>query len=993
MGIFNSISNVAKYNKDLTRCEQENNDKKEQRKAYLQLHPATQDELELAKSRGKVVIDIINDMDQHSEDIAENVEEFVSQPMEAFGPFVGLALGSVISYFTLFKKMNSSFKNITNRKNPVVQEMRQFLSDNYTDIKNSVKFGFADDFASVLGDSHKIKKIAKKSTNPELKKAASELFKKVSKDYKNVKRFGAFGVALVGALGVAGFIGGVLGGTALQVKSSRIARWQSREKLKDAKYFVEYNDEQIAQAKEKLQNKKQKKFGLFNKKNKKDNTSLIKLLKDNKKYNEWKKNDKDDSKMVQGELSNEDLIQAKKDKEYIQRITREINNKAEDYSENMEVAAGVIIGGSPILGWLVSKPINWIAEKTGFVQKIFSKRYDKLLSAKSNETKEAVKSVIDNLNNSNKDAGLINNFKNLTGGLDGIGELFGPSGHAMAENGGNLVKNVCAKALDMTSVLSKIKGGRGFLLKALIIPATSIAGMVLGLKLQKSAARAGRYVAKREIEKDPANFIGLTDEELKEVSHVKGKKESLGKRFVNYIAFIPKTVVEFFQYKKYTKTEAKQNAKLLEELTKLDVTDKQLADAKNLQRKMFNTFEKVDEGSQQYSESMEAANTMLKPILQYGSMISLIGIPALALGIAAKRGKLNLVDITNSVSGFLGKHTKFLKGKTVSKYSDSVSKKISSVTKGVALNTDETKLNQLLSKITNNTKETTLQDVADILDNNTFREKWSKKLCKKFGKMAGAPDFVNEADIVSKLDDLKEIIEKSGLDKATKLQDCKLAGINERLGIIDDIFAADNLKKFLDDKKEGVFKEFSDDSKSVLKLVINSLKKELKNAKPDEWKQVISDVPFASDKIMPVLEKYGKDNLTSSKLLSILENFEKIMSNLPKEQADKIMNTAIVLIQEDPVKFAKAVSNKAQLIDMFRTKGVTIAMVTVPAAWTGFNFLMTYTLESVLASMEKRAGRLGVMKGLDELEDARYYANENADNQNAKELKIKPAQV
>ena len=36
---------------------------------------------------------------------------------------------------------------------------------------------------------------------------------------------------------------------------------------------------------------------------------------------------------------------------------------------------------------------------------------------------------------------------------------------------------------------------------------------------------------------------------------------------------------------------------------------------------------------------------------------------------------------------------------------------------------------------------------------------------------------------------------------------------------------------------------------------------------------------------------------------------------------------------------------------------------------------MTYALESWLADMQLKAGRLGVMKAMESLEDPRYYAN------------------
>ena len=50
---------------------------------------------------------------------------------------------------------------------------------------------------------------------------------------------------------------------------------------------------------------------------------------------------------------------------------------------------------------------------------------------------------------------------------------------------------------------------------------------------------------------------------------------------------------------------------------------------------------------------------------------------------------------------------------------------------------------------------------------------------------------------------------------------------------------------------------------------------------------------------------------------------------------------------------------------------LVIAGVSIPA----LSIALTYAVEAWLANLELRAGRLGVMKSLEELEDPRYYAN------------------
>lgn len=50
---------------------------------------------------------------------------------------------------------------------------------------------------------------------------------------------------------------------------------------------------------------------------------------------------------------------------------------------------------------------------------------------------------------------------------------------------------------------------------------------------------------------------------------------------------------QYWAYNKYKKTEYKEKQALKDLLKKQDITPEQLREAKNLQRKLFNTFEKL----------------------------------------------------------------------------------------------------------------------------------------------------------------------------------------------------------------------------------------------------------------------------------------------------------------------------------------------------------------------------------------------------------------
>ena len=66
--------------------------------------------------------------------------------------------------------------------------------------------------------------------------------------------------------------------------------------------------------------------------------------------------------------------------------------------------------------------------------------------------------------------------------------------------------------------------------------------------------------------------------------------------------------------------------------------------------------------------------------------------------------------------------------------------------------------------------------------------------------------------------------------------------------------------------------------------------------------------------------------------------------------------------------------NSKGLREIFVTKKLKVATGIASGTWAALSLLMAYALESAFASMQKKAGRLGVMKGLEELEDVKYYA-------------------
>lgn len=137
---------------------------------------------------------------------------------------------------------------------------------------------------------------------------------------------------------VAGGVGLTLWGTSKQKEASRIGRFQAKQhELQDTKNFVIYTPEQIEAAKILAKT-------LPDKKDKKSLSDLFKnmkqMSKDKVEYKKWLeervKNPEDVQKILNANFTPEQLKQGEDDKELITNIVKDVNIKAEDYSEKAE---------------------------------------------------------------------------------------------------------------------------------------------------------------------------------------------------------------------------------------------------------------------------------------------------------------------------------------------------------------------------------------------------------------------------------------------------------------------------------------------------------------------------------------------------------------------------------------------------------------------------------------------------------------------------------
>ena len=668
MGFFSTLKEIGKNGKNLQTWEQEQKDRLAQREALHNKKQPTEEEIARAKQTGSKILEIIDVMDNHSESVAENVESAVA-PVLFVLPF-GTALGTgwlsgkyIINPAS--KKIREMAENFdrTEEAKAFYQKLEAYNKN--LDYKDKVRL---DSLTSRSPKS--LEKILKKLNDFELKNEAVKLNKKFQDSISLQKKSRKLGGWLIPISFIASFVFGNIFAAKIQVNSSKVARFQARESLNDPKAFVTYTPEQIEQAKaelkaepkkgrkarkeKKVKGEKKLRQGLFG--------SIFGILRDNRAYKRAKQADNEASKLVTRELTPQEIKQAEIDQDVIQRTVKIINNEAEKYSENMEVAAGVLIGGTPWLGAAIGGGVAWVLNKLKVFDKSTQKALNKVGSAETKELYNEFKAVKNpgwkNMKYNGKFWKFFDSFCN------DIDNSFKKSGDDITKRVGLYIKGFLSHVTARNAVISITSG-----------LVTGLAGIAIGLKLQKSAARAGRYTAKRELEKDPRNFIGYSKEDYEEVKDVKSTKKEESK-FKQYALFIPRVLKQYFAYAKYRKNEFKQNQVLQKQLQKQEVTDEQLREAKNLQRKLFNTFEKVDDNSQQYSESMEAAIEIAQPFVTFGGILALLS-PVIYTGIQASRGKISTAKIIEKISSILGKSSKIGKSKIFKKYLNSVEKNVS----------------------------------------------------------------------------------------------------------------------------------------------------------------------------------------------------------------------------------------------------------------------------------------------------------------------------
>ncbi len=953
MGIFNTLGEIRRNKSNFKTWEQQEDNRDAQRRALYEKKPPTKDEFEKSKKVASAVIDNITIMDQHSENVAENIES-VTQPLVGFAPTLGLAVSGLGCYLggkPIINKFDNELKNIRNK---ITEQDFEAI------VKINKGYMSKRDVVPLFGK-------CKAKIPEELVKKVADVQGEVKTLLKQNKKYIIAAPLIIASAAIGAYLATVLYTTKLQVQSSRIARWQSRENLKDPENFVQYTDKQVAQASENLKNKPEEKGGflsLFKKGLKrKDDIGIFKTIgtvtRDNQKYREWKKIDDVTDDRVKRPLTPEEIEHAKKDKEVIQRIVRKINNKAEDYSENMETAAGVVLGSSLLGGALLGKAVPWVVEKTGIADLI-----SKAVVLK-NGGKESV-AILKQLKDKKPDSP---EYKKVMQLLEESVKKFRES--KMANKSG-LSGELESATTWLTKYVASNKGVAK-IVQTITVPAVAIIGIVASLKLQKQAARAGRFVAKQELLDNPQEFIGYSEQDLQSVKDIKAPKKSAAEKLKEYLMFLPRVFKQSRDYNKFKNTEYKKQEALREELLKLDITDEQMLEAKNLQKKLFTTFEEVDDKSQEYSEHMEAANEIAQQGITTGAQFIPIGlIAAGAAGVAS--GRLSVAKTANGILAFLAKHTKILKTKLFTKYLGEVAKNGEKLVSrqfaysGIPLQEimqkaglGNLKLNQTFGEIAQS-MESSREDFVKYINscNEEELQRYTSSLYDKFGRKMSPLSFSNMGRQPETMGEaLRSLVWHRDLpslrNKLITLFDITQQTMQEGGGTkLDETFVS--MLKF----SMGI----PEDGQSVVKGF-----KSMLDAMDD--KQVQTFVEELENTIQSKISTVRLGNIDKAYLTKLLDSISTISGNIPKEKVQEIITGIANAGLAEPDKFMQLLRNPSQFTQIFITPMVVKAGIGVGVAGIG----VSYAVLSYFAKLQKEAGRLGVMRAMEELKDPAFYAN------------------
>ncbi|MBR6127224.1 hypothetical protein IKQ21_06020, partial [bacterium] len=217
-------------------------------------------------------------------------------------------------------------------------------------------------------------------------------------------------------------------------------------------------------------------------------------------------------------------------------------------------------------------------------------------------------------------------------------------------------------SLALYKILSALKikaAGNASAITNITTVAFMLLSSIFAAKIQKQASRVGRYKIKQELLNNPDELIYVDD---KKARQVKGEKVVKNKKN-NIFKFLNEIWKDNQDFEKYKKNKGEEEKKLYKAIEKLNLSDEQIKEAETLQKNTFRTFNKIDENSQKYSESVEAlGKTALTPIqVIFPAIASIVspfvafknGYPKTTLGIANSYAKVLGIILLSTIPSIL----------------------------------------------------------------------------------------------------------------------------------------------------------------------------------------------------------------------------------------------------------------------------------------------------------------------------------------------------
>ena len=141
-----------------------------------------------------------------------------------------------------------------------------------------------------------------------------------------------------------------------------------------------------------------------------------------------------------------------------------------------------------------------------------------------------------------------------------------------------------------------------------------------------------------------------------------------------------------------------------------------------------------------------------------------------------------------------------------------------------------------------------------------------------------------------------------------------------------------------------------------------------------EWQEISSKLNTKKETIDTIVKTFAKDK---KYFVREANAAQKILNAIPAEEITQAVQKIINIAIENPEKFAKFIQEDGALKQLLMTPELKRALTIVGISWGVFCTGLTFTVQSYFAKLQKEAGRLGVMKAMEELQDDRIYADEN----------------